>query len=538
MSESTDGVAPGATADADGPPSDAVLRTTGLTKRFGALTANDSIDFSVERGELRGLIGPNGSGKTTFFNTVTGFLTPDAGEVRFDGEKITGWRPHRIATGGLARTFQITTPFESMTVRNNLLAVPTPPDVDARARADRILSFLEIDHLAGEEASDMSGGQQKLLELGRVLMLDPDCVLLDEPTAGVNPRLQDRILDHIHEMNDRGTTFVIIEHDLTMISETCDTITVFDRGSPIAEGTFAEIKETTDVQRAYLGEGGASGGVEEWAGDDTTDGDGGAGDAAVPRSGAPAGGTVSGDGTDAPDDGRRVVATDIVTGYGEHRVLHGVSVESREGVTCILGPNGSGKSTLLKAINGQCPPWSGTVRYGDRDVTDDTPLERVRAGLVTLPQEGGVFRTMTVEENLKIGAYNVLDDEDRIAANFETVLAEFPALEDRLDAKAEALSGGQQMMVSIGRAMMTDADVYLLDEPTAGLAPDLVADALELIETLTDRGHHVLLVEQNVQAALGIADYVYVLAQGERQFAGTPTDLVGEDELLDLYLGI
>jgi len=149
-----------------------------------------------------------------------------------------------------------------------------------------------------------------------------------------------------------------------------------------------------------------------------------------------------------------------------------------------------------------------------------------------------VFRTMTVEENLKIGAYNVLDDEDRIAANFETVLAEFPALEDRLDAKAEALSGGQQMMVSIGRAMMTDADVYLLDEPTAGLAPDLVADALELIETLTDRGHHVLLVEQNVQAALGIADYVYVLAQGERQFAGTPTDLVGEDELLDLYLGI
>lgn len=232
---------------------DTLLATDGLTKRFGALVANDHISIQVPRGEIRGIIGPNGSGKTTFFNTLTGYHAADKGTVTFDGTDITGWKPHEIARRGLGRTFQIVSPFRNMTVRQNLLAAQTPRGVDKDARADEILEFLEIDHIAEDQASSMSGGQQKLLELGRILMLDPACILLDEPTAGVNPALEKRIMAHIHELNDEGTTFVIIEHDMSVMRTLADTITVFDQGANIVEGTFDEVKADEQVREAYLG---------------------------------------------------------------------------------------------------------------------------------------------------------------------------------------------------------------------------------------------------------------------------------------------
>jgi len=232
--------------------SDAILETEDLTKRFGALTANDEVSLTVERGAVHGVIGPNGSGKTTLFNTLSGLYSPDGGTVRFDGSDTTGWEPHRIARRGLGRTFQIVSPFENMTVRQNLLAARSAHD-DKRARADEILAFLEIDHIADNEASDMSGGQKKLLELGRVLMLDPQCVLLDEPTAGVNPALQQRILDHLRELNDDGTTFLVVEHDMSVIEEIVDTVSVFDQGRHIVQGSFAEVTDDERVREAYLG---------------------------------------------------------------------------------------------------------------------------------------------------------------------------------------------------------------------------------------------------------------------------------------------
>lgn len=233
-----------------------LLRTEGLTKTFGALVANDGISLSVPEGEARAIIGPNGSGKSTFFNAVTGFYAPDRGTVTFDGTDVTGWSPHRIARRGLARTFQIVSPFDDLTVRENLLAVYTA-DLrirdEKRERAEEILAFLEIDHVAGNEASDLSGGQQKLLELARVMMLDPACIMLDEPTAGVNPALQNRILDRLAEMNDRGTTFVVVEHDMSVIEQFADTVTVFHQGKVIAEGDFDDVTDDDGVREAYLG---------------------------------------------------------------------------------------------------------------------------------------------------------------------------------------------------------------------------------------------------------------------------------------------
>ncbi|WP_236642352.1 ABC transporter ATP-binding protein [Salinigranum halophilum] len=232
-----------------------------------------------------------------------------------------------------------------------------------------------------------------------------------------------------------------------------------------------------------------------------------------------------------------LVAEDVVTGYDDQEVLHGISFENREGVTSIFGPNGSGKSTFLKAVNGVVPVWSGRVRYGDVDLTGRPPEETVTNGIATLPQGGGVFDSLSVEENLRVGAFTVGDGET-VERRVEEVLDAFPVLEDKMGDKARNLSGGQQMMVSLGRAMMSGADTYLLDEPSAGLAPQLVDDAFDLVTTLVDRGARVVLVEQNVSAALRITDYVYIFAEGEVQFHGEPTDLADEDELMNLYLGL
>lgn len=241
--------------------------------------------------------------------------------------------------------------------------------------------------------------------------------------------------------------------------------------------------------------------------------------------------------TTVSTDADRLVGEDIVTGYGSQEILHGISVRSHDGVTCIFGPNGSGKSTLIKALNGMVPVWSGSVRYGDADLTADGADQIVETGIVTLPQDGGLFPSLSIRENLLLGGYTV-DDKDVVRERIDEVLEVFPALADKLDSRASSLSGGQQMMASFGRAMVTGADVYLLDEPSAGLAPSLVDDVVEQVRRLVEFGAQILLVEQNVRAALRIADHVYILAQGETQFDGPPSDLQEEDELIELYLGL
>lgn len=235
---------------------DTLLKTTNLTKTFNSLVANDNIDLSIERGEIRGIIGPNGSGKTTFFNTVTGFYNPDDGTVRFNGEDVTGWETYRLARQGLGRTFQIVSPFKNMTVRQNLLAVQTDDEEsqqERRERAEEILSFLEIDHIAENRAMGMSGGQQKLLELARVLMLDPELIMLDEPAAGVNPVLEEQIIEQIKTLNNNGTSFVVVEHDMNVIRELASEVSVFDSGEHIAQGSFEDVSQDERVRQAYLG---------------------------------------------------------------------------------------------------------------------------------------------------------------------------------------------------------------------------------------------------------------------------------------------
>ncbi|ELZ46084.1 ABC transporter [Halorubrum californiense DSM 19288] len=250
------------------------LRVEGLVKRFGGVTAVDGASFEVESGSLTGLIGPNGAGKSTTFNCITGVHEPTAGKVYFEGEDVTGLKPYQIARKGMVRTFQIARELGEMTVLENLMLAPqgqlgesairavTPglrgavveEETELRERAWETLEFFEIDHLAHEHAGNLSGGQRKLLEMARALMTDPEMVLLDEPLAGVNPTLEEKLLDRIHDLRADGYTFLLVEHDMDIIMENCERVIVMHQGSVLAEGTGDEIRNDERVIEAYLGE--------------------------------------------------------------------------------------------------------------------------------------------------------------------------------------------------------------------------------------------------------------------------------------------
>jgi ABC-type branched-subunit amino acid transport system ATPase component len=237
--------------------------TNGLRRAFGGVVAVDDASVELMEGRINGLIGPNGSGKTTFFNLVTGMVAPDAGEVVFHDRHIEGQTPHRIARSGIGRTFQVTRVFPRMTALENLLVAVRRAGLRELLRsalrgreverAEQWLERVGLEHLRDAEARSLSFGQQKLLELAGAMMGDPQLVLLDEPAGGINPVMIERISSLVRELNDEGRTFLVVEHNMDMVMSTCDHVIVFDRGRPIAEGSPSEIQADERVLEAYLG---------------------------------------------------------------------------------------------------------------------------------------------------------------------------------------------------------------------------------------------------------------------------------------------
>ena len=234
-----------------------LVRGSGLTKRFGGIVANDAVDFTVEVGDLIGLIGPNGSGKTTLIHTLTGHLEPDGGEVVVRGTRLNGKAPHIYAGMGVARTFQLTQLFARMTVLENLLVPgltrPNSTRDEVMKRARRYLAFLNLSHVEQLDAKNLSGGQQKLLELGRCLMLEPAVLFLDEPFAGVHPRLRDELILRIQELHGQGRTFVVVDHDMESILRLSKRLVVMARGAKIADGPPEVVRKDQTVLAAYAG---------------------------------------------------------------------------------------------------------------------------------------------------------------------------------------------------------------------------------------------------------------------------------------------
>ena len=248
-----------------------LLTVTGVTKRFGGVEALAGCTLAIAEGSITGLIGPNGAGKTTLFNVISGLTPADGGEIRLGADRLDGRSAHAIARRGLGRTFQIPRPLGRMTVMENVLVyandhpgeklarVFTAPqrvrteEHRARARAQAILDSMELAHLASARAETLSGGQKKLLELARVLMSDPRLILLDEPGAGVNPTLMRSLVETIRALRAAGRTFLLIEHDMDLVTELCDPVIVMAQGRTLMEGPFAEVRRDSRVLEAYLG---------------------------------------------------------------------------------------------------------------------------------------------------------------------------------------------------------------------------------------------------------------------------------------------
>jgi branched-chain amino acid transport system ATP-binding protein len=251
-----------------------MISVKNVVKHFGGVVAVDGVDMKIERGSITGLIGPNGAGKTTLFNLIAGNIAPSEGSIFLDGEDVTGLKPHELFSKGLLRTFQIAHEFHTLSVLDNLMMVPplqigesllgawfrrkevVRQEAEIRKKAEDVISFLNMRHMSDELAGNLSGGQKKLLELGRTMMVDPKVVVLDEVGAGVNRSLLREVGDAILSMNrDRGYTFCMIEHDMDFISRLCSPVVVMAEGKILAQGSAEEIKSNEDVIEAYLGTG-------------------------------------------------------------------------------------------------------------------------------------------------------------------------------------------------------------------------------------------------------------------------------------------
>ena len=251
-----------------------MLKIKDLNKSFGGLKAVNNVNLEIDKGSITGLIGPNGAGKTTLFNTIAGLYAPDNGDVYLEEKNIAGLKPHELFSMGVLRTFQIAHEFSSLTVLENLMMVPgnqsgekliyalfgdkavKKEEEEIRTKAIEVIEFLNLKHLTQEIAGNLSGGQKKLLELGRTMMVEANLVLLDEVGAGVNRTLLNEISDAIIRLNkERNYTFFVIEHDMDLIEKICDPVIVMAEGSVLFEGKFAEVKSNEEVIEAYLGRG-------------------------------------------------------------------------------------------------------------------------------------------------------------------------------------------------------------------------------------------------------------------------------------------
>lgn len=488
------------------------LRVEHVTRRFGGVVALRDVSLDVPAGGRHAVIGPNGAGKSTLFRVVSGEYPPSEGRVILDGQSIGGMPPNKVAALGLARSFQTSSLFTRDTVLENVvLSVlahlpgrrdlwnPIETQTAALAKAEAALARMDLLSKAHEIAARLSHGEMRQLELAMVLAQDPRILMLDEPLAGLSAHERDHVQQLILNL-PRELTTVLIEHDLAFCLDFADHVTVLSNGELLATGTPAEIRANPEVQRVYVG-------------------------SALERHGR----EVSAD---------QLAAAPILTvdslgaAYGSAVALEGASLEVRPGeVVAVLGRNGTGKTTLLTTMMGWRQPTHGTVTLAGRDLTNLRPSDHSHAGMALVPQGRRVMAELSVDEELRLAAR---PGKWTLARVYET----FPRLKERQRSLSTTLSGGEQQMVAIGRALLQNPRVLLLDEPTEGLSPLMVTVVRDVLLQLREAGETILLAEQNLDLALAVSDRVYVLDHGAVAFSGDAAHLSENRQLVQELMGV
>jgi len=488
-----------------------VLEVDGVEMKFGGIRAVSGASLEVAGGQVHALIGPNGAGKTTTFNVISGMFTPTAGTVKLSGQAIHQLPAHRICQQGLARSFQITNLFKGLSIRENLrlsLQARHPgrfdfwrdagryADVDAETA--ELMKFLGLEGIEETLGGDLSYGGQRLVDLGIALGSKPQMLLLDEPLAGLAAAERERVSRLVRIIADH-IPVLIVEHDIDRVLGFSHRVTVMNEGAVLMCGSPDEVRNDPRVQAVYTGTG-----------------------------------TPPVTGRSIASDGERPMVLrfqDVNAFYGKSHILNDATLDVRDGeIVALLGRNGAGKSTLLKALCGLLPPASGNIEFEGRDISGLSAPEIARMGIGYVPQGRGLFAGMTVAENLALGRLaRKTDGSHGVAWSEEKIYEYFPRLKERRHVAADYLSGGEQQMAAVARALSGNVKLLLLDEPFEGLAPTVVQELFSVFDRL--RGEvSIVIVEHNLDLVLALADRVFALERGAVFHSGPAQPLLTDLE--------
>jgi branched-chain amino acid transport system permease protein len=493
------------------------VSTESLTRRFGGLLAVDDVTLSFAPNKVHAVIGPNGAGKTTFINMLSGALQPTSGHIAVDGVDVAGKALHAMARLGVGRSYQITNVILPFTARENCLLaaqarMPSAVRISSRGQraqveADihRALEAVGLTQRATIKAADLSHGEQRQLEIAMLIASGARVLILDEPLAGMGPEETGRVTALLRRLAAKHTV-ILIEHDMDAVFAVADTLTVLVGGRLLAHGAPDAIRQDAAVREAYLGQL-----------------DGLAQRAPVRQ---PISSTAIG-----------LEAKSVNTFYGQSHILHDVDFRVAAGETVsLLGRNGMGKTTLLRTLMGLTPPRSGSIRLGARDIAGERPSVVARTGLAFVPEGRSIFPNLTVEENLTVAATNRLGEASQWT--LARVYSLFPRLAERRGNWGNQLSGGEQKMLAIARALMTNPSILLLDEATEGLAPKVREEIWATIRTIGEAGIATVVVDKNLTDLLALANRHVILSKGRVVFDGSAAELQADSGFIHSHLGV
>jgi ABC-type branched-subunit amino acid transport system ATPase component/ABC-type branched-subunit amino acid transport system permease subunit len=484
-----------------------ILRATGLAKSFGGIKAVEGVDITMADRRLHALIGPNGAGKTTAFNLISGLFPPDRGEVHLRDRQIGGMSPEAITQAGIGRAFQITNLFPNLSVAENVrLAVQARASerfdpwraasslAQVNDETRQVINTMGLRGIETAEAGSLSYGGQRLLDMSLALATKPRVLLLDEPLAGLAAAERQRVGNLIKSIST-DLPVLLVEHDIDRVFQIADHVTVMNEGSVLVDGTVEDARSSPRVQAVYIGSG-AHALAEKH------------------RASAARESVLLGlDGVD--------------TYYGKSHILRQVALDVHENeIVALLGRNGAGKSTLLKTITGIAPPATGRITLAGTDIAKQPPAAIARAGIAYVPQGRGLFAGMSVKDNMELGRLK------RVTGNGthwddEKIFAFFPRIKQRWHSPADYLSGGEQQMVAVARALSGDTRVLLLDEPFEGLAPAVVEELFEAFDKLRQE-IAIVIVDHHLDLALALSDRTVVLERGAVVHTG-PSRALSQD---------